>query len=277
MKISALKHIYLMLFGFIMIYPILWLFFSSLKKNDDVFGNTFFLPEEKHWSNFVDGWFAIQGYPFHVFFMNSFTISGLMIVGTLVSCSLAAYGFARINFPFKKLLFVLLMVTIMFPKQIIIIPQYLLFAEFGWLNSYLPMIIPAWLGEFNGAFFIFLLIQFMRGIPLDLDESALIDGCGRIRFFYYIMIPLIKPAMFTVMIFTFMWTWDDFFAHLLYINSVHLYPVTLALNMFLDNTGSTNWGPLFSMSFLSIVPIILVFFFTQKYFVEGIATTGIKG
>ncbi|WP_307719178.1 carbohydrate ABC transporter permease [Paenibacillus agaridevorans] len=271
------KHIALSAFGFIMIYPVLWLFFGSFKKNDEIFGNASLLPSTLHWSNYYDGWFAINELPFHIFFGNSFLLSIAILLGSLFSCSLAAYGFARINFPLKGVWFAVLMVTIMFPKQIIIIPQFLMFAELDWLNSYLPMIVPAWLGEFNGAFFIFLLIQFIRGIPLELDEAAVVDGAGKVRFFLLIMLPLLKPALFTISIFAFMWSWDDFLSHLLYINSVELYPVTLALNMFLDNTGKTNWGAMFSVSFLSIVPLLLIFFFAQKHFVEGISTTGLKG
>jgi ABC-type glycerol-3-phosphate transport system permease component len=271
------KHILLSAFGLIMVYPILWLFFGSFKNNDEIFGNVSLFPKEFQWSNYHDGWFAIKEMPFHVFFGNSFTLSFSILFGSIFSCSLAAYGFARINFPLKKVWFAVLMVTIMFPKQIIIIPQYLMFADLGWLDSYLPMIIPAWLGEFNGAFFIFLLIQFIRGIPLELDEAAVVDGAGRIRFFVFILLPLLKPALFTISIFAFMWSWDDFLSHLLYINSVERYPLTLALNMFLDNTGKTNWGAMFSVSFLSILPLLLIFFFAQKHFVEGISTTGLKG
>ncbi|MDF2959962.1 MAG: carbohydrate transporter permease, partial [Paenibacillus sp.] len=256
---------------------ILWLFFGSFKNNNEIFGKAALIPKHFQWMNYMDGWFAVNGIPFHTFFANSFILSLTILAGSLFSCSLAAFGFARINFPLKKLWFAVLLVTIMFPKQIIIIPQYLLFAKLGWLNSYLPMTIPAWLGEFNGAFFIFLLIQFMRGIPLELDEAAVMDGCGKGRFFFQIMLPLLKPAMFTVAIFAFMWSWDDFFSHLLYLNSVDLYPVTLALNLFLDNTGKTNWGAMFSVSFLSILPLLLIFFFAQKHFVEGISTTGLKG
>lgn len=273
----SLKHVLLSAFGLVMLYPILWLVSGSLKSNDEIFGSGSILPARLQWSNYTDGWFAINGLPFHVFFGNSFVLSVTILLGSVVSCSLAAYGFARVRFPLKKLLFAVLLVTIMFPKQIIIIPQYLLFAELGWLNSYLPMTIPAWLGEFNGAFFIFLLIQFIRGIPLELDEAAVVDGAGKVRFFFVILLPLLKPALFTVSIFAFMWSWDDFFSHLLYINDVKLYPVTLALNLFLDNTGKTNWGAMFSVSFLSILPLMLVFFFAQKYFVEGISTTGLKG
>ncbi|WP_256253255.1 carbohydrate ABC transporter permease [Paenibacillus sp. UNC496MF] len=271
-----LKHILLSACGLVMVYPILWLFFGSFKTNDDIFGNASILPSKLQWSNYKDGWFAIGEHPFHVFFANSFLLSISILIGTLFSCSLAAYGFARLRFPLKKTWFAVLLVTIMFPKQIIIIPQYLLFAKLGWLNSYLPMTIPAWLGEFNGAFFIFLLVQFIRGIPRELDEAAVVDGAGKVRFFFRILLPLLKPAMFTVSIFAFMWSWDDFFSHLLYINSVKLYPVTLALNLFLDNTGKTNWGAMFSVSFLSILPLLLLFFFAQKHFVEGISTTGMK-
>jgi multiple sugar transport system permease protein len=272
-----LRHLLLSAFGLLMIYPILWLFLGSFKQNDEIFGSSALFPKQFHWQNYVDGWNAINGIPFQVFFGNSFMLSITILLGTLFSCSLAAFGFARMQFPLKKMWFGILMITMMFPKQIIIIPQYLLFTKLGWVNSYLPMTVPAWLGDFNGAFFIFLLIQFMRGIPLELDEAGVVDGCGKVRYFLFIMLPLLRPALFTVSIFAFMWSWDDFFSHLLYINKVELFPVTLALNLFLDNTGKTNWGAMFSVSFLSIVPLLLIFFFAQKHFVEGISTTGLKG
>lgn len=274
---KLLRHLLLSAFGLLMIYPILWLFMGSFKQNDEIFGKAALFPKQIHWQNYSEGWYAINGIPFHVFFGNSFVLSITIVLGTLFSCSLAAFGFARMEFPLKKVWFGVLLTTMMFPKQIIMIPQYLLFANLGWTNSYLPMTIPAWLGEFNGAFFIFMIIQFIRGIPRELDEAAVVDGCGKVRYFSFIMLPLLRPALFTVSIFAFMWSWDDFFSHLLYINNVSLYPVSLALNLFLDNTGKTNWGAMFSVSFLSIVPLLLIFFFAQKHFVEGISTTGLKG
>lgn len=271
----AWRHVFLILFGVTIIYPVLWLILSTVKPNHEIFSQVNLLPREWQFGNFAEGWYAIRGHSFGLFLRNSFIISGLSIIGTVISTSFAAYAFARMRFPLKRVLFAVLLVTMMLPPQIILVPRYILMSSLGWIDTFLPLVAPKFFGSFG--VFVFLLTQFIRGIPKELDEAALIDGCGRLRFLIAILLPLMKPALFTVALFTFMWTWQDFMGPLIYINSIQLYPVPLALNLFLDATAATNWGALFSMMVLSIGPIIVIFFVAQKYFVQGIVTTGMKG
>lgn len=270
-----LRHLFLILFGIVMAYPILWLIFGSFKANDEIFTSVALLPKQWDFGNFADGWNAIRGYSFGLFFTNSVILAVLSVIGNIFSCSLAAYAFARIKFPFKNLLFSILMLTMMLPKQVLMVPQYILFNWLGWINSFKPLVVPNFFGI--ESFFVFLLIQFIRGVPIELDEAATIDGAGRARFLWSILLPLMRPALFTTALFTFMWSWQNFMGPLIYINSIKKFPLPLALNLFLDAEAATNWGALFSMMVLSIGPVILIFFLAQKHFVEGIATTGMKG
>jgi multiple sugar transport system permease protein len=167
------------------------------------------------------------------------------------------------------------MVTLMLPGHATTIPRYLMFRGFGWINTFLPFIVPKLFA--TDAFFIFLLVQFIRGLPKDMDESARIDGCGKFRIYRSIILPLSSPAIITTVLFTFLWTWDDFFNQMLYLNSPEKYTVPMGLRLFLDSSGASSWGPMFAMSVLSLLPCFVLFFSLQKYFVQGIATTGIKG
>ncbi|TVQ24355.1 MAG: carbohydrate ABC transporter permease [Spirochaetaceae bacterium] len=272
---SGFRHVLLIGLGTVMIYPLLWLVFSTFKPNEEIFTSVALLPESWVFTHWGEGWTAIRGHTFGRFFMNSMTISSLSVVGTLISSSLAAYAFARFRFPLKKVWFSILLATMMLPDQVLLIPRYIMFATFGWIDTYAPLTVPRFFGA--SQFFIFLITQFIRGIPYELDESSFIDGCSRMRFLWSILLPLMRPALFTAALFTFMWTWEDFMGPLVYISSVRLYPLPLALNLFVDAQASVNWGALHAMMVFSIAPIILLFFFAQRYFVEGIVTTGMKG
>ncbi len=272
---AGIRHVFLASFGIVMVYPLLWLVFSTFKPNEEIFSNVGLLPETWVFTHWAQGWSAIRGHTFGLFFMNSVTISGLAIVGTLISCSLAAYAFSRFRFPLKKMWFAILLATMMLPDQVLMVPRYILFVNLGWIDSFAPLTVPHFFGA--SAFFIFLITQFIRGIPYDLDESSFIDGCSRIRFLWSILLPLMRPALFTAALFTFMWTWQDFMGPLIYLTSVRLYPMPLALNLFVDAQAAINWGALHAMMVFSIAPIILLFFVAQRYFVEGIVTTGMKG
>lgn len=274
---KKLKYLFLILFTFTMIYPVLWMFFSSVKPATEIFGNVNILPTEWMWGNYIEGWNFLSQFSFGTFYINSFIVVGFTVIGTIISTTLAAFAFARLEFPFKKILFSVLMGTLMLPGQILTIQRYSLFSRLGWVNSYKPLIIPAFAAQASGAFFIFLMIQFMRGLPKELDEAAIIDGCGYFGIFRYIIIPNLKPAVFTIALFSSIWTWNDFLNQLLYLNDVGQFTVPLGLRMFLDNVAPISWGPFFAMSLLSIIPIMLLFFFAQRYFIEGVASTGIKG
>ena len=270
-----LSYIFLILVGLLMIYPIIWLFFATFKTNAEIFTATKILPDSFDFSGYVNGWKGTGQFGYDTFFLNTFTLVVPTVVFTLISSSIVAYGFARFHFPFKKLAFIVLIATLMLPNSVIIIPRYTLFNLFGWLNTYLPFWMPALFGCY--PFFIYMLIQFFRGLPKELDESAYIDGCSTFRTFVSILLPLMKPALFSAALFQFMWTWNDFFNPLLYINSVNKYPLSLALRSSLDIGANVAWNQVLAMALLSVMPLIILFFCAQKSFIEGIATTGLKG
>lgn len=268
-----LRHLFLTAFSLVMIYPVIWWIGASLKKTSEMSSSKLW-PEVPNWANFVDGWNYSANYTFSHFYMNTFIMEFFNVVGGVFTAALVAYGFARLNFRFKGALFSLLLMTLMLPTQVTIVPQYILFNNFGFVDSYVPLILPHFFG--GGAFFVFLLVQFIRGIPKDLDEAAKIDGASVYGIFFRIILPLIKPSLITVGIFIFIWSWDDFFGQVLYLSSVSKYTVNLALRGYIDQF-EVQWGQLLAMSLLSIVPSTLIFFFAQKHFVEGISTTGLKG
>lgn len=273
---TPVRHAMLIAVGLIMVYPLIWLFFGSFKTNADLFGSLGLWPKAFVWDSYAKGWQSTGQFTYATFFTNTFLLTVPTVVFTVVSSVLVGYGFARFEFPLKNVLFVLMISTLMLPQSVVLIPRYLIFRNLGWLNSYWPFIVPAVFACF--PFFIFMMVQFFRGIPRELDESAEIDGCSPPRILASILLPLCVPAMVSAVIFQFIWTWNDFFNQLVFINSVSKYTVSLALRMGIDSTGGdTEWNQLLAMSILSIVPLVLLFFAAQRYFVEGVATTGIKG
>jgi oligogalacturonide transport system permease protein len=257
-----------------MIFPLIWLISASLKPNNEIFGTLSLVPSKFMWNSYTEGWKGSGQFTFGVFFINTLKLVVPTVICTLISSVIVAYGFARFEFPLKKILFMFMLSTLMLPNAVIIIPRYILFNSLDWLDSYLPFIIPAIFA--TNSFFIFMLVQFLRGIPKELDESAVIDGCNSFMILARILLPLSKPALFSAAIFQFIWTWNDFFNVLIYVNSIKKYTVSLGLRMALDIQAAVNWNQVMAMSVVAIVPPVLVFFFSQKHFVEGIATTGIK-
>ncbi len=270
---TALKHAALVAFGFVMLYPLLWMLASSIKPSALIFRDPSLLPSEIDLSNYAVGWNALT-HPFSHYLLNSAVLVLGTLLGNLLSCSAAAYAFARLNFKGRKVWFAIMLMSIMLPIHVVIVPQYVLFSELGWINTFLPIIVPHLLA--TDAFFIFLMVQFFRGLPRELDEAARIDGAGHARIFFQIMLPLSTPALATTAIFTFIWTWNDFFRQLIFLTKPDMYTVPIALRSFIDATGESSWGPMFAMSIVSLVPLFFVFLFGQKYLVKGIATTGIK-
>lgn len=267
------NHFFLMAFSFLMLYPVIWWVGASLKKTSELSLPTIW-PSVPMWENYTKGWNFSADYTFAHFFGNTLWMELWNVVGGVATAAIVAFGFGRINFKFRGLWFSILLLTMMLPSQVTIVPQYILFNNFGFVDSYVPLILPHFFG--GGAFFIFLLVQFIRGIPKDLDEAATIDGASIYGIFWRIILPLLKPSLVTVAIFTFIWSWDDFFAQVLYISSIEKFTVGLALRMFIDQF-EIQWGQLLAMSLLSVIPSAVIFFFAQKHFVEGIATTGLKG
>jgi len=273
-KIS-LNYIFLIILGIVMIYPLIFLFFACFKTNEEIFGSIALLPRTFSFNAFVNGWKGNGQFSFTNFYVNTIQLVVPTVAFTILSSIVVAYGFARFEFPFKKILFSIMISTLMLPNAIIIIPRYIMFKNFNWINTYYPFIVPALFACY--PFFIFMMVQFFRGLPRELDESAYLDGCNSFTVLIRILLPLCKPAIFAAGIFQFIWTWNDFFNTLVYINSVSKFPLSLALKMSLDNQSQISWNQIMAMALASIAPLILLFFLAQKYFVEGIATTGLKG
>ena len=271
---TATYYIVMTILSLAMLYPFAWLISSSLKPNAEIFSNASrLIPEHPTLEHYVTGWKGFGGLDFGVFFGNSLFIAILSTVGMTISSALIAFGFARIQFKGRQLFFVMMIITMLLPGQVLMIPRFVLFNSFGWVGTYLPMTVPSF---FGGAFNIFLIMQFIRGIPRDLDEAAKIDGCSWYSIFVRIMLPLIVPSLVTVGVLTFMGSWEDFMGALLYLNKPQMYTVAYAIKLFNDST-QMDYGAMFAMSVLSLIPILIIFFFFQKQLVEGISTQGLKG
>lgn len=272
---SLIYHAFVISFGFLMFYPVLWLIASSFKAQSEIFTESYILiPRQLRFENYVQGWAGFGGNTFGRFFTNSFIVSGVSTAGQLVSASLAAFGFTRVQFAGRRFWFAVMIATLLLPEQVLRIPQYILFNRLGWIDTYYPLILPQF---FALPFFVFLMAQFIRGIPAELDDAATIDGCGPFGIYYRIILPNIKPALITSGIFSFYWSWQDFFSPLLYLQSPEKYTASIALQLFSDPNSVTNWGAMFAMAVLSLVPVFIIFITFQRHLVEGISTTGLKG
>lgn len=272
---AIIRYVVLTLFGLLMLYPLIWLVGASFKTNEEIFSSAAFWPKEPTIQGYIDGWQTSTPYTFARFFLNSLYIVIPKMIGTAISSVIVAYGFARFEFPGKKILFGILIATLLLPDVVTRIPQYLLFRELGWLDTYLPLFVPQWFAL--EAFFVFMLIQFMRSIPRDMEEAARVDGANTFQVLWYVVVPMLMPAIISVCLFQFMWTMNDFLGPLIYISSVENYPVSLALKLSIDTTEAFNWNQILAMTVLALAPSLVVFFIAQKYFIEGISTGGVKG
>lgn len=271
--VSLAKHFGLIALSLLMIYPLIWLVVSSLRPSDEIFRDPSIVLNDLTFDNYVTGWDALR-HPFTLYLFNTAVLVLGAIIGNLVSCSMAAYAFARLHFRGRTLFFAAMLATIMLPIHVVIVPQYVIFSQLGWTNTFLPLLVPKFLA--TEAFFVFLMVQFIRALPKELDEAARIDGAGHLRIFLQVILPLMVPALATTAIFTFIWTWSDFFGQLIYLTSQENFTVSLALRQFLDASSSSNFGGMFAMSVVSLVPLFIAFLLGQRYLVKGIATTGIK-
>lgn len=268
-------HLVLGISLLVMVYPLIWLLGASFKPEDQIFSTWNPLPLHGFTlSNYTSGWNA-TGTSFTVYIANSLVISGLVVVGNLLTCSAAAYAFARLDFAFKKVWFGLMLSTMMLPFQATMIPQYVIFHDLNWVNTFLPLVVPYFLAV--DAFFIFLMTQFIRGIPRELDEAAAIDGAGHVRVFFSVILPLLKPALVTTTVLTFVWVYSDFLRQLVYLNDNTKYTVPLGLNAFVDRASGSSYGGLLAMSVVTLLPMLVVFLVFQKRLVDGVANSGIKG
>lgn len=272
----GIMYAILIFVAIIMLYPIIWLIGASFKSNADIFTSIGFWPKEFDFTPYIQGWKTSTQYTMGHYFFNTFCIVIPKVICVIISVTLTAYGFARFDFPFKKIFFSCVIGTLLLPNIILRIPSYLMFKTFGMLDTYLPLVLPSLFA--TDLFFVFMLVQFFRGVPKDLDEAAEIDGCNTFQTLIQILMPVLKPAIISCALFTFMWTMNDFMGPLIYISSVEKYPLTIALKMSMDATGGAfDWNKVIAMSLVGLAPSIIVFFAAQKYFIEGIASSGIKG
>jgi multiple sugar transport system permease protein len=272
--VSIAVHAALIGASLIMLYPLLWMLASSFKSENEIFSNGIsIIPESFSLESYVRGWKGLT-VSFTTFFWNSAVISILSVIGNTMSCSLAAYAFARLKFRGRDLWFALMLGTLMLPYHATLIPQYVLFLNIGWVDTILPLVVPKFLAA--DGFFVFLMVQFFRGLPRELDEAAKMDGAGPWRIYFKIILPLSLPVLATTAIFTFIWTWDEFFAPLIYLNDMGSYTVQLGLRAFVDSSGKSDFGGLFAMSVVTLIPVFILFLLFQRLLIEGIATTGMK-
>jgi multiple sugar transport system permease protein len=267
------KHALLILASLGMLYPLFWMVASSFKPESEIFSDLGLWPDQIDLTNYTEGWHSLRE-SFTGFFTNSFLIAALSVIGNLMACSLTAYAFARLEFRLKWFWFALMLGTLMLPYHVTLVPQYVLFLSIGWVDTILPLVVPKFLAV--DAFFIFLMVQFFRGLPRELDEAARMDGCGPWRIYWRIILPLSTPVLATAAIFSFIWTWDDFLGPLIYLNNITNYTVPLALRAFVDSTGLSAWGQLFAMSTLSLVPVFVFFLFFQRLIIRGVAMSAMK-
>ncbi|WKB53808.1 carbohydrate ABC transporter permease [Eleftheria terrae] len=272
---AVVRYTILIAVGLLMLYPLIWLVGASFKSNAEIFTEIGFWPSHFSLQAYAKGWKTSTEYTFATYFLNSFAIIIPRIAVTVVSCVLVAYAFARFDFWGKKVLFGVMVASMMLPHIILRVPQYLMFKEFGWLDTYLPLIVPSAFA--TDTFFVFLLVQFLRGIPRDMEEAALIDGCNALQLLWHILVPLLKPAIISVVVFQFIWTMNDFMGPLIYLSSVENYPVSLALKMSIGATEEVEWASVIAISVVALLPSVLIFFMAQRHFIEGATSSGIKG
>ena len=255
----------------IFIFPTLWMISTSFKDVAQVYRIPMsWLPDPVMWDNYSN---ALDAMPFFGYVRNSLFIVIGSTFGTILSCSLVAYGFARFRAPGRNILFMIVLSTMMLPYAVMMIPQFVMFSALGWVNTFNPLIVPAFFGS---PFFIFLLRQFFMTIPRDLDEAAKMDGASALGIWFRIILPLAKPALVTVAVFCIIWTWNDYLGPLIYLSGKDNYTVAVGLAFF-QGEHSTDWGMLMAASTMAVVPSLIIFLFAQRYFIQGIATSGLKG
>lgn len=269
----TLTYIVLILAAVICLFPFLWMISTSFKPMSDIYKMPpTLIPEHGTIENFIEGW---KGANFQMYFKNTAVITLLATVGTVFSSSIVAYGFARFQSRMSKFLFMVLLGTMMLPTQVTLIPQYLLFYKMGMVDTIWPLVVPSWLG--GGAFNIFLFIQFFRTLPKELDEAAKIDGANSLQIFTRILLPAVKPVMLAVLVMALVFNWNDFFNPLIYLNSNEKFTIAIGLQFFKGSQGNVQVGQMMAMALFSLLPVLIVFGTCQKYFIQGIKMSGLKG
>ncbi|MES5822263.1 carbohydrate ABC transporter permease [Streptomyces sp. RG80] len=258
----------------VVLYPVIWVLGASFKPSKEIIASIDLLPTKPVWENFSGLADGISGISISTFFTNSLMYAGLAVAGVVLSSSLTAYAFAKIRFAGRNLMFTLMIGTLLLPYHVLLIPQYVMFRKLELTDTLVPLVAGKFLA--TEAFFVFLMVQFMRGLPKELDEAAKLDGCGHFRTYWSIVLPLTRPALITSAIFTFINAWNDFMGPLIYLNTPDKYTVSLGLMMFRDQEGISNYGSMIAMSLVALVPVIAFFMAFQRYLIDGMATSGLK-
>lgn len=271
---DTIYHLFVIAFGLLMIYPVIWMILGSFKLKSEILGSKApFLPSVWVWQNYPDGWAGGGSYTFGTFFLNSAFVSVLGTLGTVISSAMVSYGLARVVFKGRQLWFTIMIMTMLLPGQVLMIPQYIIWNKLDLVGSFVPLILPKFLGW---PFFIYMMMQFVRGLPKELDEAAMIDGCNKYTIFTRIILPLLGPSIITTTVISFYWIWDDYMGPLLYLSKPALKTVSLAIKGFADAQG-TNFGPMFAMSTLSLIPVFTLFLFFNRYLMDGVTAGSVKG
>ena len=275
---TFLRYFILIAVGLIMVYPLIWMVGATFKTNNEIFSSAWFIPKEPTLSGYEN---AMKSYGGDIdlikAMLNTYSIVIPKVIFTVVSATVTAYGFARFEFKGKGILFAVLMSTLFLPQVVLNVPQYIMFNQFGWINHplYLALIVPTIFA--TDTYFVFMLIQFLRNIPKELEEAAKIDGCNSVKTLWYVIVPMLKPSIVSCALFQFMWTSNDFMGPLLYVNTPAKYPASIFVKMSMDADTGFEWNRVLAMSLISIIPSLIVFFLAQDSFIDGIAAGGVKG
>jgi len=252
--------------------PTIWMISSSLKASTEVFAHPIvWIPEKPEWDNFSE---VFELLPFGKFAINTFIVTGLAVLGTLTSSMVVGYSFARLNWPGKKFFFSILIATMMLPDVVTLVPRFIMFRSFDWIDTFYPLIVPYWTAI--SALYVFLMVQFLKGLPIELEEAALIDGASRLQIITQIILPLSKPVLATIAVFALLQHYNDFMGPLIYLNSMDNWTMALGLRG-LNSSYASNWEIIFAASTMMLTPVFLLFVFAQRFFVQGIAMTGFGG
>ncbi len=269
------RYLVLIVMGIVMIYPMVWMVGASFKAtNAEIFGSIGFIPKEFTLNGYINGWFS-STYQYGWFMLNTYKFVLPKVIGTVLSCAVASYGFSRFDFDGRRFWFAIMLSTLFLPQVVLNIPQFLLFTRMGWVDSYLPLVVPSFFA--CDTYFVFMLIQFMRGISKEMEEAAEIDGCNSFERLVYIIMPMIRPALVSSALFQFMWSSNDFMGPLIYLNSTKKFTASLALRMIMDTESGFDWNKTLALSVITLLPSLIIFFLAQNQFVEGIAAGGVKG
>ena len=278
-KVSTFfRYFVLIAVGFIMVYPLIWMVGATFKTNNEIFSSVGFIPRNPTFDGYKN---AMKSYGGDIdlvkAMINTYSIVLPKVIFTIVSATVTAYGFARFEFKGKNLLFAVLMSTLFLPQVVLNVPQYIMFNKFGWINHplYLALIVPTMFA--TDTYFVFMLIQFLRNIPRELEEAAKIDGCNSVKTLWYVIVPMLKPSIVSCALFQFMWSSNDFMGPLLYVNTPARYPASIFVKMSMDGDTGFEWNRVLAMSLISIIPSLVVFFLAQDSFIDGIAAGGVKG